>query len=232
MRIGATLLLKNGFCYQSYGWNLLRPFGSLQNAVDHLEEYCIDEIAIIRLCRNNDNKTSLMADLKLIKDLDCMTPIAFGGGLRDIQTIELVKNLPIERLIFSSSFIEKNQKLLDYAVNIFGKQAIISLLPIYLDDLKIKCFCPSLSKDLEIDMEFIDSLSNEVIIYDIKNEGNLDGFEMKILEQIKIPTSKIIATGGIGDLKSRQLYELGIAATYIDNTTLHREYSTSYFKVG
>ena len=54
MRIGTTLLFQDGYCYQSYGWNMLRPLGALQNALDHLDKYELDEISIIRPVRDND----------------------------------------------------------------------------------------------------------------------------------------------------------------------------------
>ena len=69
MRVGACLLLKDGYCYQSYRWQYLRPLGSLQNAVTILEERQVDEIAIIRYCRGDQDNYSFESDLKLISNL-------------------------------------------------------------------------------------------------------------------------------------------------------------------
>ena len=66
MRIGSIILFKNGYCYQSYGWNLLRPLGKLQNIVSHLDKYLIDDITIIRPIRDDENDSTLLSDLNEI----------------------------------------------------------------------------------------------------------------------------------------------------------------------
>ena len=90
MRIGSMILFKNGYCYQSYGWNLLRPLGKLQNIVSHLDKYLIDDITIIRPIRDNENDSTLLSDLNEIKKLKSSTPISFGGGIRNINQLHLI----------------------------------------------------------------------------------------------------------------------------------------------
>ena len=79
MRIGATVLLIAGQCYQSYSWSKMRPLGRLEHVVEMLEEYQCDEISIIRPVRDDDSLSSLEKDLNVLKNINTMTPLSFGG---------------------------------------------------------------------------------------------------------------------------------------------------------
>ena len=111
MRIGSSVLFFEGFCYQSYRWEKKRPLGDLQNVVNFLEMYQCDEISIIRPVRNNDTIDVFKKDLAIIQKLNCMTPISFGGGIKDISMVDSLLDLPIERLIFSSAFFSEDLTL-------------------------------------------------------------------------------------------------------------------------
>ena len=73
-----------------------------------LEERQVDEIAIIRYCRGDQDNYSFESDLKLISNLDCITPLSFGGGIRDFKSLKYLHQLPIERILLSSAYVEKN----------------------------------------------------------------------------------------------------------------------------
>ena len=199
MRLGANLLLKDGRVWQSYGWNFLRPLGSLQVAVDSLDEYHCDEISIIRPIRKIDSKESLDIDINALNKLKTSTPISFGGGLRSLNQLNRINDIPIERLIFSSAFIEKNKKLLDQALNRFGRQAIQCLLPFVEKDGKYFIYFPKKKKYIDLsmfDFEFIDANANEIILYDCRNEGSNSIFDLKFIENIPICHSRLIISGG------------------------------------
>jgi imidazole glycerol phosphate synthase subunit HisF len=229
MRIGANLLLLDGYCYQSYHWQMLRPLGSLQTAVDSLEEYQCDEIAIIRPIRDNDTTEAFLKDINLLKSLKSLTPISFGGGLRDTKQIDLLHQLPIERIIFSSAFIDKNISLIQYAKDLFGNQAIQCLLPFKSNDKnEITIFHSSKNSFIdkeEIDFNFINQYANEIILYDTSSEGKENKFTHNILEQINIFSNKVIISGGVGknDIKKAKMKSL--ASVLIENKVLHQEYS-------
>lgn len=233
MRIGSTVLLFNGYCYQSYSWNMLRPLGKLQYIVDSLESYECDEISIIRPIRNNDSIDFFKKDINEIEKLNSMTPLSFGGGLRSRDHIELLHNLPVERLVFSSEFIDKNIKLISHSQQTYGHQAIQSLLPFVKKDKEYFVFSSKLNKYINfknIDMPFILDNSNEVILYDLKNEGRADCFDENIFDILKIPFNKVLVSGGIGKNTIKSLKDKGIAASLIDNRVLHQEYSIKEYR--
>ena len=109
--------------------NLIRPLGSLITVIEYLDNYGCDEISIIRPIRKKDNLDALKRDLEEIKLLKTMTPLCFGGGIRTIENLNLLRGLPIERLVLSSGFINTNKRMIKKAIELYGRQAIIAMLP-------------------------------------------------------------------------------------------------------
>ena len=233
MRIGASIILLDGYCYQSYGWKLMRPLGKLQNIIDFLEAYQCDEIAIIRPIRETDTRESFQKDIDELIKVSCMTPLSFGGGLRGIEHLELLHNLPIERLIFSSSFIHKDIDLIKHATSLYGHQAIQCVLPFNCENGEIQIFSSELNKFIPfdtIDLDFIEKYANEIILLDTKNEGLSNKFDSDILNKIQINNKKLIISGGIGKDNVKFGKNNNIASVIIDNKVLHNEYSIKGYR--
>ena len=233
MRIGATLILENARCLQSYGWELFRPLGSLQLAMNSLEEYECDEVAIIRPVRDKDSLELFAKDLEAVRILKTMTPISFGGGIRTLEHLDLLKDLPIERLIFSSAFISENVSLIDRARNLFGQQAIQCLLPVKFDGgtpMVYQCNKNDLRRFDELNLALIDELSNEVVLYDIEHDGCRDSFNELLVKTSVFDKNKLVITGGVGKSTVGWAKQQGLASVLVDNKILHSEYSIKGFK--
>jgi phosphoribosylformimino-5-aminoimidazole carboxamide ribonucleotide (ProFAR) isomerase len=211
----------------------MRPLGRLQNVIDFLEAYGCDEVAIIRPVRDMDTMESFQKDINELLNLNCATPLSFGGGLRSVKHIDMLHNLPIERFMFSSSFIHKEADLLKYATDLYGRQAIQCVLPFIYKNDAISIFSSKLNQFIpieSIDIEFIQKHANEVILLDTKNEGLSDKFDKRVLEDIKIENAKLIIMGGIGKEDIRLGKNSAIASVIIDNKVLHGEYSIRGYK--
>jgi imidazole glycerol phosphate synthase subunit HisF len=233
MRIGANILLADGYCYQSYGWNQFRPLGKLQNVIDFLEKYQCDEIVIIRPVRKNDSLEIFKKDINTLKGLNCMTPLSFGGGLRSNDYIDMLHDLPIERLVFSSSFIEKDYSIIEYAIKLYGRQAIQCLLPFKFKKESLEIFFSKQDNYVSytnIDFDKIDALSNEIILLDTVNEGTKNAFNHKIFDILNINNSKLIISGGIGKESISYAKKKNMASVIIENRILHNEYSVKEYK--
>jgi phosphoribosylformimino-5-aminoimidazole carboxamide ribonucleotide (ProFAR) isomerase len=233
MRIGSTVLLCDQHCVQSYEWKMKRPLGRVQGVIDSLEEYQCDEIAIIRPVRDNDSFDNFRKDIQVVKKLSSMTPISFGGGVRTLEHLELLQGLPIERLIFSSAFLEKNEKLISAAKNLFGHQAIQCILPVAIKDGAIWAYNSSKSHYIplaSIDSKFINELANEIILFDTTHEGMSNSFDWSLLKESPFDLKKIIISGGIGKEDIQKAKVKGIASVLVDNKILHQEYSISGYK--
>ena len=88
MRIGASFILIEGYCYQSYQWKFMRPLGKLSHVLSFLDKYEVDEICITRPIRKNDHPATLFNDFQQVKLSLCNSPISIGGGLRSINQLK------------------------------------------------------------------------------------------------------------------------------------------------
>ena len=231
MRIGSTIHLFKGYCYNSYKWNYLRPFGNFKNILKSLDELKIDEILVLRPIKGFDSNQDWDIDIEEIKNSYTSTPLIFGGGVRTISRLKQLKYLPIERLAFSSNFISKNYKnlkIVEKAIIEFGKQAIISVIPytcegdnIFFYNSEEKCFiqlCDSL-------INIINEYSNEILLYNIKSDGMYEINNIEILKKDYFDPKRIIYTGGVNKFSLKYLYNnhQDLAAIYIDNKILFEE---------
>lgn len=220
--------MKNGVAVQSYGWNLLRPLGGLQNVLDSLDEYECDEITVIRYSRSEDDAGALNSDVDVLANCTTLSPLSFGGGVRSLGDLERIRRLPVERIVFSSAALEGNYSLLEEAAALFGHQAIQCLIPIAFSGRDVKVYVSSQNKFIgieEVDFQRLDKLCNELILYDTRADGFDDNFSFEMLRSIEFPLSRIIITGGVGPDVIKQARLEGLAAVSIDNRVLHREYS-------
>lgn len=233
MRVGSTVLLNKQVSIQSYHWNTFRPLGRLQAVLDSLEEYHCDEVAIIRPVRDNDTLSDYEIDIAALRSIKSMTPISFGGGIRTSAHLDILKDLPIERLIFSSAFIEKDRDLIRLGTSLFGHQAIQCLLPLKFIDKELCVYSSCKSAYIpfsELDADFIEELANEIILVDTHNEGAANQFDWELVEATPFLNSKLIISGGIGKETIQIAKERNIASVLIDNKVLHQEYSIMSYK--
>ena len=229
MRIGASILFKDGICYQSYKWQYFRPLGAIQNVLDFFDSYKVDEICIIRPVRNLDRAQSLDRDLEILSRIKCSTPVSFGGGLRQIEDLQKIENLPFERYVFNSILFNSDNKLLEFAIERFGKQAIIGSIPFRYEN-GIKVFNSSTSTFVpisEISKEMI-SLCDEILLTHTDSEGLKNGFPIEIVNELQELglDNNFILSGGINIADKKRLGKFKyVTSLSIENRILHTEYS-------
>lgn len=228
MRVGATVLFKNNTCWQSYGWSCLRPLGNLQSVIEALDEYECDEIALIRPVREMDTEQSFFQDVQLLNNTTSLTPLSFGGGIRTISQLLLLNGAPVERLLLTSAFLNRNLALLEYIKDTFGRQSIQCVLPCVIYDKKKYIYNPSermLVPFQLLDLDVLRRYANEVIIHDIENEGRRDCFNRNLINDLQFPAQQLVLSGGIGSDTICWAKSESFAACLIDNRALHKEYS-------
>jgi Imidazoleglycerol-phosphate synthase len=126
MRIGASFILIEGYCYQSYQWKFLRPLGRLSHVLSFLDKYEVDEICITRPIRKVDSSSTLLNDFEQVKLSLSNSPISIGGGIRSLKNLKALSELPVERIHFSHAFLSRKENIINQSINLYGKQAIVA----------------------------------------------------------------------------------------------------------
>ncbi len=143
-------------------------------------------------------------------------PVQLGGGIRTIETIEILLCKGIERVILGTSAV-KDQELVKKAVQSFGKNLAVAidakngLVAIEGWAKTSKFTAIGFAKKME-------ELGASVIIYtDISRDGMLKGPNLKAMEEmVKAVKIDVIASGGVSSIQDiKNLKDIGVSGAIV-----------------
>ena len=180
-RIIGTLVVKNDVLVKSYGFKFYRPAGSVITAIINLDSWMVDEIFIIDITDKDYISYNLLQEINNSK---CITPITYGGGIRNSDDIKLLLQSGVDRVLVESILYCDQENLRDCS-DFIGSQAVVASVPVYFDGkdyiswyhfnkFKRKVLLEDLIKLLD------KNLFSEYLIMDVNNEGNEGCFNLEI----------------------------------------------------
>lgn len=143
-------------------------------------------------------------------------PIQLGGGIRTIETMEIILCKGIERIILGTSAVN-NQELVKKAVQSFGNNLAVAI------DAKdglvaIEGWAKTSSFTAVGFAKKMEELGAKVIIYtDISRDGMLKGPNLKAMEEmVKAVGIDVIASGGVTSIQDiKNLKEIGVSGAIV-----------------
>lgn len=157
---------------------------------------------------NNKNRNYDIIE-NIVKSISI--PIQVGGGIRNIETVENLMNLGVDRIIIGTIAVE-NPKLIKELINKYNEKIAVSV-DCYGEKVAIKGWVEK--TDLNI-YEFCKKLKDyglKTIIYtDIERDGTLEGPNLDILSKLqKRFGDNIIAAGGLSNIEDfHKLKDIGL----------------------
>ncbi len=179
--------------------------------------YVGDPVNVINLFNKFEVDEIILADIRatlsgappqfdLIADLaaECWVPLAYGGGIRDLQDVEKLFRAGVEKVIFNTAFIE-NPKLIEESAKHFGSQAVV----VSLDFKKVgllksqhEVFIRSGTQRTKLSP--VDAVkraqsmgAGEVLAHSIDHDGGRLGYDLDVIREIAHATSlPVVACGG------------------------------------
>lgn len=143
-------------------------------------------------------------------------PIQLGGGIRSIETIEIILCKGIHRVILGTSAV-KDPDLVKKAVQAFGNS-----LAVAIDAKGGMVAIEGWAKTSEFTAigfaKKMEELGARIIIYtDISRDGMLKGPNLKAMEDmVKAVGIEVIASGGVTNLQDiKNLKEIGVAGAIV-----------------
>ena len=107
-RLIPVLLLKNGMLYKTIKFNHLTYIGDPINTVRIFNDKEVDELIILDI---DVSKSNAEPDYKLIESIasEAFMPLAYGGGISNLDIAKNVISAGIEKIILNSAiFTNKN----------------------------------------------------------------------------------------------------------------------------
>ena len=199
------MLFCNGGLVKTVKFKSPNYIGDPINSLKLFNDKGVDELLFIDI---EASKNNTQPDLKLINEIasECFMPLAYGGGVKDLDTIETLLKTGVEKISINSAFLEDENFIKD-AVKEFGGSTIIGSIDVKKDIFnRHKVYNYRSGKILKIDpLQYAKKLQNfgvgEIFLNDVDKDGTMEGYDIgiikKISEAINIP---IIPCGGAGNL--------------------------------
>ncbi len=217
-RIIPVLTISDNRLVKTLKYQNPKYIGDPINAIKIFNDKMVDELVILDINASTKNQKP---NFKLIQEMasEAFMPVAYGGGINNIDDAKKIVDLGIEKIILNS-VLYKNNTIISDLSKIIGSQSVCISVDIKKNIFgKYKLYFYSGSKSIEIGLEsFLNELANkgagEIIINDISRDGTFDGYNLDLLNyciNIKLP---IILLGGCKNYENiKEAINKGASAT-------------------
>ena len=200
-RIIPCLLIKDERLVKTVKFKNPIYIGDPINAIKIFNDKETDELVFIDI----NAKKSQGPNFELINKItsECFMPIAYGGGITNLQQIQKLFQIGVEKVILGKSIFNETE-LIKEAVKQFGSQSITAII-----DIKKPLFSSKKSvytndgtlNTKKNPLEFCQYLEQlgvgEIILQSIDREGTRLGYDIELIELISKKTNiPIVALGG------------------------------------
>lgn len=204
-RVIPVLLLRGAGLVKTEKFKDAKYVGDPINAVRIFNEKEVDELVFLDIEATVNNRQPNFEMLRSIAS-ECFMPLCYGGGVRDLQTIEAILKAGVEKVAINSALVE-NPGMVREAVRIHGSSTIVASI-----DFKRSLFGKaeamvrsgrqkSKMDPVELARKAEDLGVGEILLNSIDRDGTMQGYDLEIIQQVadavQVP---VIACGGAGNL--------------------------------
>ncbi len=204
-RIIPSLLIQGKALVKTINFSNPTYLGDPFNTIRLFNGKEVDEIIVIDIDATRQNRGPNFELIRKISS-ECFMPICYGGGLNNLQDVEKIFNLGIDKVSFNSSLIS-NINLITETVRKYGSQAVVASIDYKKINGRYVIFTQNGSINTKIDLiAFLDKLDNlkigEFLVTSIDNEGTFNGYDEFLLNIINRFKTPIAINGGANSLET------------------------------
>lgn len=204
-RVIPTLLLRNGSLVKTTNFKRFTYVGDPVNTVRIFNELEVDELLFLDIDATNERHAP---NFELLADIasECFMPLAYGGGIRDIESADRILRMGFEKVALNSYAVERPEIIREFADR-FGSQAVVVSI-----DVRKPLFGKArvhtrgarhnAGRDPVEWAQRVESLgAGEILLTSVEREGSWSGLDLElttaVTSAVDIP---VIAHGGAGSL--------------------------------
>ena len=229
-RIIASIIIRNGYAVQSFGYERYLPLGTPEALVENLARWKVDEIVVTDIGCTKENYVINYELISKLAHISDGTPLIYSGGISSpLDAAKVIEN-GADRVVIENSFYTRKVTPKEIALEI-GAQAIIMSIPVINKSKNLYFFDYLQRKSIELsEIQFLlnDDFISEFLITDVANEGAIDkSFQANLISNKFFKNLSLICNGGINSLDSCQnlLKNKLVKAIMIGNKLNHSELS-------
>ena len=209
IRIIPLLLINNNFLLKGENFKNHKYIGDVYNAVKIFSEKRAHEIILLDIFARREKRTINFDLIKKIRK-EIFVPLCVGGGFSNADQVDRFFSEGVEKVSINSE-LQNGTSIIEKISNKFGSQSTVVSIDVKKIEGEYKVFFENGEKktDIKID-KYLKDLENagagEVILTSIDNEGERNGFNLDLYNQIKnLVNIPIIASGGAKNINSMDL---------------------------
>ena len=200
------LLVSNGRLVKTVRFRNPAYVGDPVNAIKIYNEKEVDELILLDITATAESRRPDFSFLSEVAD-ECFMPLAYGGGIHDIDDISRIFSLGIEKVAINSYALE-NPSFVEKAAAVFGSQSILLSMDVkknLFGNYRVYGRGGRNGTDHEpaawaARMERMGA--GEILLNSIDQDGTMEGYDTTLIRKVtEAVTVPVIACGGAGRIQ-------------------------------
>jgi cyclase len=206
IRVMPCLLVSNGRLVKTVRFRNPAYVGDPVNAIKIYNEKEVDELILLDITATTKGRKPDFSFLSEVAD-ECFMPLAYGGGICDIDDISRIFSLGIEKVAINSYALE-NPSFVEKAAAVFGSQSILLSMDVKKNLFgKYRVYGRGGRNGTDHEpaawaarMERIGA--GEILLNSIDQDGTMEGYDTTLIRKVtEAVTVPVIACGGAGRIQ-------------------------------
>lgn len=205
-RLIPCLLLQNEGLVKTVKFKQARYVGDPVNAVRIFNELEVDELLFLDIAATVDSRDPSEALVREISS-ECFMPLAYGGGIRDVGTVERLLRAGAEKVVIGTCAVHEPDVVRE-AARAFGSQSIVVSIDVRQTLLgQYRVHVRSGRENTGLDpLEHARMMeqcgAGELMINSIDRDGTMKGYDLALVTRLSQSVAvPVIASGGAGSLQ-------------------------------
>lgn len=199
------LLSSDGGLVKTVRFGKRRYVGDAINAVRIFNEKEVDELVLLDIDATQRGDGPHFEYVEEVLS-EAFMPVGYGGGITDVQQIERLFKLGVEKVVLNS-VLAASPELLTEAAAAFGSQSVVASMDVKRDLLgRYRAYTHGGTRKLDgnpLDLlrRWVDAGAGEIILNSIDRDGTRAGLDISLISTasraVQVP---LVAVGGAGNL--------------------------------
>lgn len=175
--------------------------GDPVNVLSIFNSFEVDEIVLLDIGAAGTGAPAPTEDLARYAE-ECFIPLAYGGGLADLDAVEQTFAAGYEKVVLNSALAD-DPELVSKTAEVFGSQAVMASIDVRGGTVHTH----GATRDTGVDpvtwaRRAEDLGAGEVLVTAVEREGTMEGFDLDLVASVADAVSvPVIAHGGAGRRK-------------------------------